>query len=190
MKCATENKRYLFIYAYTDFLNGLIVGTAGPLIPFLAANAHIKATSYYFVFISRSVGAVLGAIFYKILQHYGRASYHHIFLGISSIVFALSLLSFQFWESLVGVGVLFGIFVGLNYCQNIALSCCLLMVPAREDIFFWLSMSNGSFGIGSLLAPIVVDVFTTNAYTVEALLLLPIIPIYLCYFQSPQQKRE
>ena len=35
-----------------------------------------------------------------------------------------------------------------------------------------------------------VDVFTTNAYTVEALLLLPIIPIYLCYFQSPQQKRE
>lgn len=34
------NKRlgYLAIYSYTDFINGLIGNTPGPLIPFLAAK--------------------------------------------------------------------------------------------------------------------------------------------------------
>lgn len=59
--------KYLIVYCYTDFINGLVQGTPGPMIPFLAARANVPATSYYFVFISRTVGAVLGALLYKIL---------------------------------------------------------------------------------------------------------------------------
>ena len=58
---------YLILYAYSDFINGVISGIPGPLIPFLAAKAHVPPTSYSFVFTCRSAGAVLGALFYKIL---------------------------------------------------------------------------------------------------------------------------
>ena len=35
------DKGYLLIYSFTDFMNGVIVNTAGPLIPFLTARTHI-----------------------------------------------------------------------------------------------------------------------------------------------------
>ena len=82
-----KDKGYLLIYSFTDFINGVIVGTAGPLIPFLAASTHRPATSYYFLFISRSVGAVIGAIIYKSMQAYYRASDHHKILGVTSILY-------------------------------------------------------------------------------------------------------
>ena len=56
------------IYSLTDLINGIILQIQGPLIPFLAAHSHVKATTYYFVYISRAVGALVAAIIYKILE--------------------------------------------------------------------------------------------------------------------------
>ena len=64
-----ENWEFLFMYAFTFFINGVISGTIGPLIPFLAAETHRSETDYSFVFICRSGGALLGAIIYKGLQY-------------------------------------------------------------------------------------------------------------------------
>ena len=160
-----EDKGYLFVYAFTDFVNGLIMGTIGPLIPFLAASSHTSATSYYFVFISRSVGSVLGAIIYKTLQCYGVASSHHRVIAITSVLFVSFLFIFEGWHNLVGTGVLLGLYALFNFIHNVALSCSLLMVPSKENLFFWLSVSNGSFGLGSVVAPLVVDLFTLHSFT-------------------------
>ena len=89
-----EDKGYLLIYSFTDFMNGIIVSTAGPLIPFLAAKFHIPATSYYFLFISRSVGAIIGAIIYKTLQAFDKAYDHHKILAVTSVTYCVFLLVF------------------------------------------------------------------------------------------------
>ena len=103
-------------------------------------------------------------------------------------MFFVTLLLFPFWHSLVGTGVLLSLYEGLNYCQNIAICCSLLIVPSQEKLFFWLSMSNGSFGLGSLMAPLLVDAFKTHAFSFQALLILPLIPIYLFVLDSPHKK--
>ena len=90
----TKYKAYLLIYSFSDFMNGAIVGTSGPLIPFLAANSHVVATSYYFLFISRSVASIIAAIIYKILQYYGFAINYHRVLGITSVMYVATLVFF------------------------------------------------------------------------------------------------
>ena len=122
---------YLLIYSLTDFMNGLTLQTPGPLIPFLAAHAHIKPTSYYFVYILRAVGAIVAAFIYKILESKGLAANHHKILGFSSIIYFISLIAFSFWHSLVGTGVLFGIYAGLYFVQNLTMSMCLIAVPPK-----------------------------------------------------------
>jgi hypothetical protein len=92
-----SNIGYLILYAFSDFLNGVISGTPGPLIPFLAARAQIPPTSYYFVFISRTAGAVLGALIYKILEAKGHVSAHHRVLAVTSTMFFLTLFLFEWW---------------------------------------------------------------------------------------------
>ena len=89
-----KNWGYLLIYSFTDFMNGVIAGTAGPLIPFLAASSHVPATSYYFLFISRSVGAVVGALIYKTLQCYNLVVNHHMVIGVTSVMFFIALVLF------------------------------------------------------------------------------------------------
>ena len=126
-----DNIGYLIIYSLTDFMNDLTLQTPGPLIPFLAAHAHIKATSYYFVYISRAVGAIVAALIYKILERKGITSNHHRVLGIISVVYFISLIAFSFWHSLVGTGVLFGIYSGLYFVQNLALSISLIVVSSK-----------------------------------------------------------
>ena len=150
----------------------------------------MPATSYSFLFITRSAGAVLGALLYKILQHYGLASNHHKILGGASIMFFLALLMFQFWHSLAGTGVLIGSYAGLCFAYGTALNCTMLMIPSKENIFFWLSISNGTFGIGSLLAPLIVDLFQLYSYTFYAVLVIPVIVTYFCFLKTPQEKQN
>ena len=146
-------------------MNGVVLQTPGPLIPFLAAQARIPATSYFFVFISRSIGSLIGAIIYKCLEKKGLVANHNKVLGITSIVFFFSLIGFEFWHSLVGTGVLIGIYGGMYFVQNLALSISLTLIPSKEKLYLWVAVSNACFGIGSLLAPFIVDVFVIHAFT-------------------------
>jgi hypothetical protein len=123
-----ENCEYLFMYAFTFFINGLISGTIGPLIPFLAVEAHQSETEYFFVFICRSGGAILGAIIYKILQSAGLVSFHHKVLGFTSLIVFGCCITFNLWKSLFGTGCLLTLFAGLNYFQNIAQNCSVLLI--------------------------------------------------------------
>ena len=181
-----KDKAYLFVYSFTNFINGIIAHTAGPLIPFLAASSHIPPTNFYFLFISRSAGAIVGAILYKILQHFNLAANHHRILGLTSVLLLLTLVLFQFWHTTVGMGILIGIYSSLCFAYGTALNCSVLIVPSKEDIFFWLSISNGIFGVGCLLGPLFVDLFQLRVYTFYAVLVLPISVLYLFILKSPQ----
>ena len=63
----TDHLGYLIIFCLTGFMNGILLQAPGSIIPFLAAQAHVKATNYYYVFITKSVGSVIAALIYKLL---------------------------------------------------------------------------------------------------------------------------
>ena len=130
-----ENIGYLIVYSFTDFMNGIILQTPGPLIPFLAARAHVKATSYYYVFICRALGAVVSALLYKYLEGRGWVSNHNRVLGISSMIFFLLLMIFYYWHTMVGIGVLIGLYAGLYFVQNLAYSISLVLVSSKEYLY-------------------------------------------------------
>ena len=89
-----KDKAYLFVYSLTNLINGIIAHTPGPLIPFLAANSHVLPTSFYFIYISRSVGAIVGAILYKLYQYYSPVVNYHKILGVTSGIFFFILILF------------------------------------------------------------------------------------------------
>ena len=80
-------------------------------------------------------------------------------------MYVATLVFFEFWHSFLGEGILIRIYSGINLVQMTALSCTLLMVPSKEDIFFWLSISNGCFGLGNVMAPLIVDLFQLHTFT-------------------------
>ena len=125
---------YLIIYSFTDFINGIITSAPGPLIPFLAANAHLSATSYYFVFISGAFGSIVGALVYKILENKEYVSAHHKNLGIISILYVVTLFIFEFWNTPLAVAILVGLYLGFYYISEVALNCAIMMVPSLDKI--------------------------------------------------------
>lgn len=180
---------YLSMYAFTFFINGLVSGSIGPLIPFLAVDAHRSETDYYFVFICRSGGALLGAILYKLLQLLDLVSLHHKVLGFTSLLLFCCCIFFNIWNSLFGTGCLLTMFAGINYFQNLAQNCSVLLVSPTDKLFLWLSICHGSYGVGALTAPLVVSFLTTKSFIVPAVCVLLTVPVYLFVLSSPHEKQ-
>ena len=185
-----EHLGYLAAFCLTAFMDGIVIQSTGSMIPFLAAQAHIKATSYYFVFVCRSVGALVGAILYKIAEAKGWAANHLKVLGFTSLMFFLTLIILEFWHSLAGTGVLFGIYFGLYFVQTIALSISLTIVPSKEMLFTFTAVSNGSFGVGCLAAPLLVNVFTVNTLSVASIFFLVLFISFIFILKDPHAKNE
>ena len=167
-----QNLAYLLTLCLTTFTIGIVVQSTGSMIPFLAAQAHTKATSYYFVFICRSIGAVIGAFLYKILERKGMVMNHVKVLGITSFMYFVTLIIFQFWHTSMGVGVLFGIYFGIYFVQNIPFNILVLLVPSKDALPIWLSLTFGSFGFGCLVSPLLVNALTVHSLTVASVLAL------------------
>ena len=176
---------YLATFCLTCFMNGIVIQSTGSMIPFLAAQAHVKATSYYFVFICRSIGAVVGAILYKIAEAKGWASNHLKVLGVTSLMYFVTLIVFEFWHSLTATGVLFGIYFGLYFAQNIALSISLTVVPPKDMLFMFTAVSNSSFGVGCLVAPLLVNLFTVHTLTVSSIFFLVMFISFMFFLKDP-----
>jgi fucose permease len=64
------------------------------------------------------------------------------------------------------------------------------MVASKERIFNWLSLCHSCFGIGSIIAPLVVSLFSKNAYVVAAVCIIITVPVYLFALRTPQEKQE
>ena len=181
---------YLAAFCLTAFMDGIVIQSTGSMIPFLAAQAHIKATAYYFVFFCRSAGAIVGAILYKIVEAKGWASNHLKVLGVTSLIYFLALPILEFWHSLAGTGVLFGIYFGLYFIQTIALSISLTIVPSKEMLFTFTAVSNGSFGVGCLAAPLLVNIFTVNTLSVASLFFLALFISFMFVLNDPHENKS
>lgn len=64
------------------------------------------------------------------------------------------------------------------------------MVAEKEMIFRWLSLCHSCFGIGSIVAPIVVRFFSKYSYIVAAVCIIITVPVYLCVLKSSEEKEE
>lgn len=108
---------YLLIYTFSFLINGMVSGIIGPLIPFLASEANLSETDYYFVFLCRSGGALLAAIIYRISQNYGLLSDHHRLMGITSTAAFFCFIAFTVVKTPFLQGFLITLFAGLRYLQ-------------------------------------------------------------------------
>jgi hypothetical protein len=115
---------------------------------------------------------------------------HHKVIGITSLIYIGCLLSFSMWNNLFGEGFALGMFSVLNYLQLISLNCSVLMVATKERVFLWFSICHGSFGIGALFAPLIVNLLTTKAYIVPAIFIAVTIPVFLFILSTPQEKEQ
>lgn len=63
-----KNWTYLVVYSLAFLILGQIMTAVGPLIPYLAEADGKLETDFSFLFLTRSLGSVFGAIFYKVLH--------------------------------------------------------------------------------------------------------------------------
>ena len=132
----------------------------------------------------------MGAILYKIAEVKGWASNHFKVLGVTSLMYFLTLAILEFWHSLAGTGVLFGIYFGLYFVQVIAVSISLTIVPSKEMMFAFTSVVNGSFGFGCFAAPIFVNICTVHTLSFASIFFILLFFSYMFILKDPHEKNE
>lgn len=182
-----SNWQYTAAYSSIFLIFGVINGSVGPLIPFLAAESHRLETDYMFIFVAKSAGALITALFYKLLQHFKLTSRYHRIIMVVLILGALLCILFDVNGSPVWQGGVFSCLAGLAYVANLTTNCSVLMVARKTQTFLWISLCHGSFGVGCLIAPLLVNLLKTKLLYVPATLLLLLIPCFL-FLSSPQEK--
>ena len=117
------------------------------------------------------------------------SAYHKV-IGAVLTMQLVSLFMFDLWYTLPAAGLFIGFNAGVSFVLGVSLNYCLLTVPKPDQIFSWFSISNGCFGVGALVAPLMVDLFTLHAYTTIGIIVLPAIFFYLFVFKSVEEIRK
>ena len=108
-------------------------------------------------------------------------------LGITSCMYFVTLVFFQFWHTSMGVGVLFGIYFGIYFVQNIPFNILVILIPSKQALPLWLSLIFCSFGSGCLVSPLLVNAFTVHSLTVASVLALVLSTSYLFVLKDPRE---
>jgi len=168
---------------------GLTTGSIGPTLPALAiqTNSSVSAISYLFTF--RSFGYVFGA--FGVGKLFDRHPGNTIMgVAIFIAVVAMTIVAFvtQLWVLLLVMFVL-----GVTESSFDVGANTLLVRVHGERVAPYMNAMHACFGIGSLIAPLIVAQLTrsghamTNVYVVLAVML---IPIGLFSFTSPSPKMK
>ena len=149
---------FILIYSFIFLCYGLLSGSLGPVIPYLAKASTLPETSYSFLFIARSLGSILGFAIFKFVQ---RQKYHRvghkiiIFHVLFDILFLniFATIRSPFWEflTLVCMG-------SSRYCVLTATNICLIGISG-DKAGSWLIFVNAIFGVGALSSPILIRIF-------------------------------
>lgn len=73
----------------------------------------------------------------------------------------------------------------MGYLLNMAVNCCLMLASSKDDLYLWLSITHGMFGVGGLTSPILVNIFKLNIYFALGVLSLLTAPFFF-YLTSPE----
>ena len=67
---------------------------------------------------------------------------------------------------------------------NILVNVCVVETQKSGDVYFWMLILHGTYGIGGLLGPLLISVFGIKSYFIIAVLLGLLAPFYY-KFKSP-----
>jgi len=155
---------------------GLTTGSLGPTLPRLAEQTQVGLSAISYVFSARSVGYLLGSnLGGKMIDRRPGNPVMAGMLFAMSIMMALVPLSPRLWFLLIAMFVLGAVEAGVDVGAN-----TLLGWVHGNSVAPFMNAMHSFFGVGALLAPIVVaqvafsNYPTTHSYFVLALLLLPI----------------
>jgi len=165
---------------------GLTTGSLGPTLTSLAEQSHVGLSAISYVFTARSLGYLLGSVGVgKLLD---RRAGNHVMAAMlltMSIAMALIPLTSTLWLLLLAMLILGAAESGLDVGAN-----TLLGWVHGNRVAPFMNAMHSFFGVGALLAPIVVaqtaqlSYPTSHSYFVLALLLLPAAAFTL-YLPSP-----
>ena len=175
---------HYLLYGATFFIFGFQITGLGPIIPYFSDEYGYKETEYSFLFASRSVGMLVGAVFVKYMQSWSSTPKHHSILISASIFIFVFLCLFSSAETPLVQGVYYflgSIFYGF---VEVVPNVCLVAINPADTMEYWLLLVHGMFGVGALLGPLFVYFFELNAFFVNSLFFLALIPFY-CSMKSP-----
>ncbi len=155
---------------------GLTVGSLGPTLPGLAEQTHVGLSAISYVFTFRSLGYVLGSVRGgKLFDQTPGNPVMATMLVTMALMMALVPLASGLWLLLAAMLVLGAAEAALDVGAN-----TLLLWVHGNRVGPFMNAMHSLFGVGALLAPIVVAQIaafnypTTHSYFVFALLLLPL----------------
>lgn len=177
MEVAASTKRRLTIAYFAAFIGlGLTTGALGPTLPALAlqTNRPLSAISYSFTF--RSLGYVVGSLGSGRLFDNERGNYA---MGLLLLLAAMTVCFIPFAPNLIlmlAIMLALGAFeAGMDVGAN-----TLLVRVHQEQVAPYMSAMHSCFGVGALVAPIIVAQLTLasfraiDSYFAIAVLLLPV----------------
>ncbi|HKZ81559.1 MAG TPA: MFS transporter [Pyrinomonadaceae bacterium] len=177
MKRARRASRFSQTAAYfAAFIGlGLSIGSLGPTLPSLAEQSHVSLGTISYLFAARSLGYVLGALCGgKLFDKRPGNPVIATTLIVMATVMVLTPLAFHIWLLLIAMLVLGTAEAALDVGAN-----TLLVWVHGNRVAPFMNAMHSFFGVGALLAPIVVaqtallQYPATYSYFVLALLLLP-----------------
>ncbi len=178
-------KRFVTAGYYGSFLAvGLVTASLGPALPYLAEKAQVSLSAISILFASRSMGRILGALLSgKLYDHFRGHSLLILSLTILGLTTVLIPLPAILW-GLILITFLNGIAQGMI---NVGGNTLLVWLHGAK-FAPWMNGLHGFFGIGSMIAPILITwIFSAGgglnwAFLSIAMLMLP---ACLLVFRAP-----
>ncbi len=170
---ASKSKTVLYSLSFVAL--GIVSGSIGPTLPALAEHANVGMKQISNLFVARSLGTVLGS--WLLGRMYDRFAGHPL-LAVSLLASAAAM-AFIPVSNHLWVLIALSVFIGLASASiNVGGNTLIVMVHGQQVRPF-ISLLHFAFGIGGILAPLVVSVFAHRAdglqlaYWMFALLSLP-----------------
>ena len=183
---STTSYRLTAVYFAAFIALGLTVGSLGPTLPSLAEQTHVGLGAISYLFTARSMGYVLGAVRGgRLFDRHAGNPVMAVMLLAMSIMMALVPLVPNLWLLLIVMLILGAAEAALDVGAN-----TLLAWAHGKGVAPFMNAMHSFFGVGALVAPIVVaqtallNYSTTASYFVIAALLLPI-GAYIFRLASP-----
>lgn len=157
------------VYCLGFIMFGALLIGLGPLVPYIAEKEGVVETEYSYLFFSRALGFLLGALSVKIMEN--RFTYHQL-LAIGLMGSGLFSLSFNLSSSSV-LRVIYLLLAGASYCYiDLFANVSTIESFTGKNRDKWLQFLHGCFGIGGLLGPYVIYLLEFDALTVLGVLIM------------------